>query len=189
MSSFMTIGRIPWPLHDASIPGKRIDIEFGSASSSIGPAQAFYIGNGRTKVRFAPNDAHDFFQGLDTLIRGIRSGRLTEGSYFSGAILDFDNITTLNVDFGIASGKLYFHLGGDEIEIRADDLDRLNDACREYYPLATSGRRGTGCGALLGRKERDRLRLQAIRDQNHPRPTFVESYGDFIDRKYEREGY
>jgi hypothetical protein len=181
--SFMTVGRVPWALYDAAISGKRIDIEFGSASSTIGPEQAFYIGHRLSKVRFAPNDAHDFFTGLDALVRGIRSGRLTEGSYFSGAILDFAGDVSLDVDFGVASGKLYFRLGDEEIEIRPDDLDRLNEACREFHPLARAGRRGTGRSAALIARYRDQARRQAIRDQNHPSRSQVEAYGDWIDQK------
>jgi hypothetical protein len=153
--SFLTIGH-PWAFTDAST-GKTLHFEYGSASSTIGPPQAFFIGCGLSKVRFAPDSANDFFKGLDGLVRAIRSGRLGEGSYFCGAVLDFDNVTTLDVDFGVTSGRLYFRLGGDEIEPRPDDLDRLNAACMEYHPLARSGRRRTGMGALLGKRERERL--------------------------------
>ena len=164
--SFMTIGH-PVSLYDVSEPGKALHFEYVSAASEIGPRQAFFISHGLTKTRFAPGAANDFFQGLDGLVRGIRSGRMTEGSYFSGAILDFDNVTTLIVDFGVASSRLYFRLGDEEIEIRPDDLDRLNEACRKFHPLARSGRRGMSMGRLLAQRYREGQRRQDMRQQAH----------------------
>jgi hypothetical protein len=169
MSNFPTIGLIPWVLHDATIPGKVLSLEVGRASSSVGPEQAFYIGDGRgKKVRFAPDSANDFFKGLDTITRRLRAGQFTEGSYFEGQIIDFDNDVSLVVDFGIASGKPYFRLGDEEIEIRPDDLDRLNDACREFHPLARGGRRGGGMGKLLAQRYNEGRRRQMLRQQNQP---------------------
>jgi hypothetical protein len=139
-------------------PGRRLDLEYGSAGSSIGPEQAFFLGHNGKKVRFAPDAASDFFAALDTLVRDLRSGRLQQGSYFASSILDFDRDAILDVSFGVASGKLYFRLGETEIEPQPDDLDRFNEACIEFRPLARAGRRGTGRGALMGRHERDRLR-------------------------------
>ena len=118
----------------------------------------FCISHGLTKVRFAPDAAHDFFQGLDGLVRGIRSGRMTEGAHFAFDIIDFDGAATLVVDFGIASGKPYFRLGDEEIE---------------FYPLARGGRRGGGRGAELARRYREGQRRQDLKQQTRSVPWYA----------------
>ena len=161
--SFMTIGH-SWTFHDATT-NKMLHFECGSAASEIGPSQAFFIGHKVTRVRFAPDAANDFFQSLDNLVREIRCGRMTEGAYFAFDIIDFGGAAALVVDFGIASSKLYFHLGDEEIEARADDLDRLNESVREFHPLARAGRRGGGMGALLAKRYREGQRRQVMQQQ------------------------
>jgi hypothetical protein len=150
-----------------------LHFECGSASSTIGPPQAFYIRHGLTKARFAPEAAAKFFSGLDAITRRLRAGQFQEGSYFEGQIVDFDNVTTLIVDFGIAGGKPYFRLGDTEIEIRPDDLDRLNEACHEFWPLARVGRRRTGMGKILAQRYREVWRQQDLQQKARSVPWFV----------------
>jgi len=167
------------PFYDVSASSKMLDIDIGVASSSIGPPQALYLGNGGKKVRFAPDAAHEFFQGLDGLVRALRSGQMTEGSYFGAECIDFDNDVSLVVDIGIAGGKLYFRIGDTEIEPAAQDIEMLNQTCMEWHPLANSGRRGTGRGRQLAEAYKKMYRRQDMRQQNQPQ---LDNYDRYIKR-------
>ena len=59
--SFLTIGH-SLSFRDATT-NKMLHFEYGSAGSSIGPFQAFYLGHKVTKVRFSPETAAEFFSG------------------------------------------------------------------------------------------------------------------------------
>lgn len=184
--SLLTIGH-SLSFRDATT-NKMLHFEYGSAGSSIGPFQAFYLGHKVTKVRFSPETAAEFFSGLDTLVRRLRAGRSQEGVYFEGDIIDFDGDASLVVDFGIASGKLYFRVGDEVIEPDPDDLGRLNNACAEFHPLARGGRRGMSMGALLARRYKEIWRQQDLRRQNGPsQKSFTENYLDWIEAKHRRE--
>jgi hypothetical protein len=176
---FPHIRRMIGPFYDVSTSSKVLDIDIGTASSSVGPLQALYLGDGRTKVRLAPDAAREFFTALDGLARNIRAGKLTEGSYFGADIIDFDNDASLVVDIGIASGRLYFRIGDTEIEPAAQDIEMLNQTCMEWHPLARGGRRGTGRGHQLAEAYKKMYRRQDLRQQGQPQ---LDNYDRYIKR-------
>jgi hypothetical protein len=159
---FPHIRRMIGPFYDVST-SSMLDIDIGTASSSIGPLRALYLGDGRKKARLAPDAAHEFFTALDGLARNIRTGKLAEGAYFEAEIVDFDNDVSLVVAIGVASGKPYFRLGDTEIEPAPQDIELLNQTCVEWHDLATSGHRGTGRGAELARRYKEIWRRQDMR--------------------------
>jgi hypothetical protein len=75
------------------------------------------------------------------------------------------------------------HANGYRGELKPEDLDYLNESCKQGWPLARGGRRGTDRGKLLAQIQNRQARQQAMRDQNQPQRSFVESYSDWIDRK------
>jgi len=180
MSSVLSISFfMPIVVTDAAT-GRQTFLEIGRGSWS--DLQLLYISGCWKKVRLTPEAASDFLVGLDTMARNVAAGWSGSAEFFNGTIEEPEG-AVLSVCLEMDAGRPWLGLDDYRGELKPEDLDYLNESCKQGWPLARGGRRGTGRGKLLAQIQNRQARQQAMRDQNQPQRSFAESYSDWIDRK------
>jgi len=142
--------------------------------------QVFSLAAHGKTVRLCPGDAAGFIGQIGSFLAAAESGSVRDETFWNCLIVDFDGETELRIKLEIQHGQPRIVLEDELLNISLDTLAELASDCWDARAFAvTRRRRGTGMGALLGRKVRDQARRHAMRDQGQPQ---LDNYDRYIKR-------